>query len=292
MIGWIQHFFHEFLHLFLMVLPYFLLGIGVGALFESKGNFGFISRFLGQGKRSIAYASLMGAILPGCACATMPMAEGLLRKGARLSTACAFIFTSPLLAPQTVILTVALLGPSFAMARILAGLIGGMGIGWIIYALESKRIIQLPDKIIADACCRKTQENPSFFLSFRSIAIKLGGYFFIGLAIAAALTISVPPTAIPDTIGQHPVLSYLIATVIGIPVYICEGEEIPITYSLLSLGLAKGPALTFLLGAVGTCIPTLLFAQKILGKKPMWLYAAYWSIYAPLCGVIFNAFPT
>ena len=291
MVIWIHHFFHEFWHLFLMVLPYFLLGIGVGALLESKGNFGFISRFLGQGKRSIVYASLLGAVLPGCACATMPMAEGLLRKGARLSTACAFIFTSPLLAPQTVILTYALLGPSFTMARILAGMIGGVGIGLITYALESKRIIQLPDKIIEHACCSETQKKPSFISSFRSIAIKLGGYFFIGLAIAAALTISVPPTAIPNTIGQHPILSYMIATIIGIPVYICEGEEIPITYSLISLGLAKGPALTFLLGAVGTCIPTLLFAQKILGKKPMWIYAAYWSIYAPLCGVIFNSLP-
>ena len=35
---------------------------------------------------------------------------------------------------------------------------------------------------------------------------------------------------------------------IGIPVYICEGEEIPITYSLITLGLAQGPAMTFLLG--------------------------------------------
>jgi uncharacterized membrane protein YraQ (UPF0718 family) len=78
--------------------------------------------------------------------------------------------------------------------------------------------------------------------------------------------------------------------VVGIPIYICEGEEIPITYSLIALGLSKGPALTFLLGAVGTCIPTLLFAQKILGKKPMIIYAAYWALFAPLCGIIFSLF--
>lgn len=288
MIIWIQHFMNEFSHLFVMVLPYFILGIGAGALLESKGNFDFISQFLGQGKRSIIYASMLGAILPGCACATMPMAEGLLRKGARLGTACAFIFTSPLLAPQTIILTYALLGPSFTLARIIAGMIGGLGIGFIAYALESKAAIQLPNNAVEDACCSSHQNTPSFLASFRSISLKLGGYFFIGLAIAAALTITIPPTVIPNTIGQHPILSYIIATFIGIPVYICEGEEIPLTYSLISLGLAKGPALTFLLGAVGTCIPTLLFAQKLLGKKSMLIYAAYWSIYAPLCGIVFS----
>ena len=124
MVIWLTNFINEFIHLFVMVLPYFILGTGAGALLESKANFNLIYRFLGQGKKSIIYASFLGALLPGCACATMPMAEGLLRKGAKLSTTCAFILTSPLLAPQTIILTFALLGPSFTLARVLAG-IGG-----------------------------------------------------------------------------------------------------------------------------------------------------------------------
>ena len=288
MVIWLTNFINEFIHLFVMVLPYFILGTGAGALLESKANFNLIYRFLGQGKKSIIYASFLGALLPGCACATMPMAEGLLRKGAKLSTTCAFILTSPLLAPQTIILTFALLGPSFTLARVLAGIGGGIGIGLIAHFLEAKAVINLPTETTAKACCQSTEKTPSFIKSFFSITKKLGFYFIVGLAIAALLTVSIPQNAISETIGQHAILSYVIATFIGIPIYICEGEEIPITYSLIALGLAKGPALTFLLGAVGTCIPTLLFAQKILGKKPMLIYAAYWSIYAPLCGVLFS----
>ena len=75
-------------------------------------------------------------------------------------------------------------------------------------------------------------------------------YFFIGLLLAALLPVLVPIELIPNTIGDRPVIAYLLAAVVGIPVYVCEGEEIPLTYSLLALGLASGPAFTFMMGAV------------------------------------------
>ena len=119
-----------------------------------------------------------------------------------------------------------------------------------------------------------------FFNTIRS-------YLIIGLAIASALTVSLPTDAIPTTIGKYPHLAYIIAAIVSIPIYICEGEEIPITYSLLALGLAKGPAFTFLLGAVGTCIPTLLL-QKNLGKKTMIVYGIFWALFEPTAGVVFS----
>ncbi len=290
MITLINNFTNEFIHLIVMVAPFFILGISIGAILESTANFNFIYKLLGKGKRSILYASVLGGLLPGCACATMPMAEGLLRKGAKLSTACAFIITSPLLAPQTVILTFALLGPTFTFGRIIAGMAGGIGFGLLTYFLESNQKVALPKETKENHCCSPEQTTPSFLKSFLSISKKLGFYFFIGLAIASILKVTVPTTLIPNTIGAHPILSYLIAAIIGIPIYICEGEELPITFTLLSLGLAAGPSFTFLLGAVGTCIPTLLFAQKILGKKPMIIYGIYWAIFAPTAGIIFSKF--
>ena len=282
-------FIHEFSHLTVVVLPYFIIGIVFGALLEAKLNFNIIYNYLNLGKKSIFIASILGAILPGCACATMPMAEGLRRKGAKMGTLAAFMFTSPLLAPQTIILTYGLLGPNFTIARITCALIGGCSIGLLFYFLEQKNHIAYPphqhNKTMS--CC-----NPNISITFTesliSITKQLSGYFIIGMAIAAALSSLIPPSMIPNTIGNHPLLSYLIAAVIGIPIYICEGEEIPITYSLLALGLAQGPAFTFLMGAVGTCIPTMLFAKKIIGKKSVLIYALYWAVFAPLAGMLFS----
>jgi uncharacterized membrane protein YraQ (UPF0718 family) len=289
MIEWIHSFSLSFKSLFIMVLPYFILGVGTGAWIESKTNFSWVNRWITNDKTAIFLGSLLGAILPGCACATMPMAQGLLRKGASLSATTAFVMTSPLLAPQTIVLTFALLGPSFGMARIAFGFLGGIGIGYIIRYLDHRHWVTAPSLTDAPDCCAHSPDPaPRFWRSFWTIGRQLGIYFIIGIGIASALTITLPVTVIPTFIETYPMVTYLVAALIGIPVYICEGEEIPITYSLIALGLADGPALTFLLGAVGTCIPTLLFARKILGQRTMLVYAAYWVVFAPVAGIIFS----
>ena len=224
MASWTIKFIHEFSHIFIIVLPYFIAGITAGAFLEAKANFEMIDKFLGKGKKSIISASILGAILPGCACATMPMAEGLLRKGAKMGTVTAFIMTSPLLAPQTIILTFALLGPSFTIARVCFGLLGGISIGLIVNALNSKNWLSLPQESLDDIHCCKTHSNkPQFFKSFFSIAKKLGGYLIIGLAIASALTVSLPENAIPSTVGQYQ--AYIIAGLIGIPAIFARAKK-------------------------------------------------------------------
>ena len=75
-------------------------------------------------------------------------------------------------------------------------------------------------------------------------------------------------------------MAFFLALIIGIPLYVHEGEEIPIILSLVALGLDKGPAMTFLLCSVGTCIPTLMMAQKVIGKKPTIFYTSYWFVFA------------
>jgi uncharacterized membrane protein YraQ (UPF0718 family) len=288
--SWAIQFFSQFFHILVMVAPYFILGIGVGAFLETKANLNMVYNALKKGPISIIYASIFGAILPGCACATMPMAEGLIRRGASVSTAAAFTLTSPLLAPQTLILTQALLGTKFAIGRLFFGLLGGISIGFIVLFFERKNALQIPLETATPNCCTTPPSKPTFLRSFFSISKKLGGYLVIGLAIATLLNMIVPPNLIPETIGKYPWAAYLLASLIGIPIYICEGEEIPITLSLITLGLAQGPAFSFLLGAVGTCIPTMIFAQKILGKKAVLIYGLFWCFFAPFSGVLFSAF--
>lgn len=291
-------FIQAFLHLTKMVLPFFIMGIAFGALLESTVAFNFIYRYLNSGKRSIVYAAILGGLLPGCACATIPMAEGIRRRGASIATVGAFMLTSPLLAPQTIILTYGMLGLSFTIARIVFALFGGILIGAIFHVLSNMNMLAMPEyqeKPVAHTCCppsgvchNESHPRPSFLNSFVSITKKLSLYFFIGMVIASLLTVLVPVEWVPNTIGTFPTASYVIATVIGIPIYVCEGEEIPVTYSLLALGLANGPAFTFMMGAVGTCIPTLLFAKQLIGKKPVVIYGLFWIIFAPMSGLLFS----
>jgi uncharacterized membrane protein YraQ (UPF0718 family) len=286
----------EFISLTLTVIPFFILGSVFGAFLKVhlKPNFAF--KYLNRGTSSVINASILGAILPGCACATMPMAEGLKEKGAKLGTTTAFIMVSPLLSPQTVILTYALLGLKFTIARIVFSFAGAIILGIAFNYFEGRKLrgFHMPSESLNSkcGCCPPEFEDKKagFLKSFIEIAKNLGKYFVLGMFIASVFTVLIPQGAIPKYIGSSGAFAYLVAVLVGIPVYICEGEEIPLTLTLLKLGLGGGPAFSFLLGSVGTCIPTMIMAQKIIGRRPVIFYIIYWFIFAVASGLIFSRF--
>ena len=277
----------EFSSLTFSVVPYFILGAAFGAFLKAYLKPDFAIKYLNRGVSSVINATLLGALLPGCACATMPMAEGLKEKKARLGTIASFIMVSPLLSPQTAVLTYALLGWKFTLARIAFSLTGAIILGIAFNYFGRLKPLNTESESLNPLC---SVEKISFLKSFVDIVKDLGKYFILGMFIASLLTVFIPEEAIPKYIGSSGVFAYLVAVLVGIPVYICEDEEIPITLALLKLGLGKGPAFSFLLGSVGTCIPTMLMAQKVIGRKPVLIYIIYWFLFAISSGLIFSLF--
>jgi uncharacterized membrane protein YraQ (UPF0718 family) len=288
----------EFLSLTWEVLPYFLGGAAFGAALDVYLKPDFALRHLRGGWLSLVKAAALGMLMPGCSCATMPMAEGLRRKGADLGTVTSFLLASPLASPQTLVLTWALLGWKFAAARTLAGLLGGILIGAVFLWLERKPgFLDIPPaapekKKCCSGCASSTapeEEGPKkFWLVFIDILKELGKYFALGMAIASALTVLLPADIITSYVGASGPLAYLAATLAGVPLYVCEGEEIPLTLSLMKLGLGPGPAFAFLLGSVGTCIPTMIMSQKLIGRRGLAVYAVFWLLFALAAGLLFG----
>lgn len=297
---YIYAFAKEFLTLTWLVLPYFLAGAAFGAALDVFVKPEFALKHLGGGWLSMAKASILGMVMPGCSCATMPMAEGLRRKGADLGTVTSFLLASPLVSPQTLVLTWALLGWKFTVARVLAAFCGAMMIGAIFLWLERNKPgfldipAPVPEKKCGSGCCGSAGEEDGepkkFWPVFIDILKDLGKYFVIGMVIASLLTVLIPPDAIPRYIGSSGPLAYLTAVLLGVPLYVCEGEEIPLTLSLLKLGLGPGPAFAFLLGSVGTCLPTMIMSQKLIGRRGLMVYAAWWLLFALGAGLLFSLF--
>lgn len=91
----------------------------------------------GSGLKPLLVAVGAAALLPGCSCATTPMASGLKDTGApRLGTTTAFIFMSPLLSPVTVVLTWAMLGWRMTAARVVAFFVESITLGLIVNHFE------------------------------------------------------------------------------------------------------------------------------------------------------------
>ena len=284
MTGFVHSFAATLADLLVKVTPYFLLGTLFAALLKVYVRPAWTERFFTRGTSSVFYASLAGALLPGCSCATMPMSDGVKAQGGRLGTVTAFIIISPLLSPITIAMTYVMLGWKMTVARVIVPFLFSMGVGVLLNTLEAAKVkgFSFPGgaAVSQESCCSIEPFRPTLWGSLRHILRDLGPYFLLGMALAALLTTLVPEDAIPRYIGGSGPLAYLLAAFIGIPVYVCEGEEVPLTYALLNLGLGPGPAFTFLLGSVGTCIPTMIMARRIIGISATVLYVLAWFIFA------------
>lgn len=285
------------------VLPYFLAGVvGAAALIAFVPEHWAQSAFGRQQRGSLAWAVAAGAVLPGCSCTTMPMAAGLKASGGpRLGTVAAFIFVSPLLSPITVTLTWALLGWEMTFARVLASLVGSFLLGWIVNRWEpffaGRELAPIAGGAQVEPeidCCEvdtRTDDEPlgRFISALTQTVRTIGPHFLLGMVAAAALSTLLPERAIPRLLGgSSGVLAYAAAAIIGIPLYVCEGEEAPITYALLGHGVGSGPALTFLLGSVGTCVPTMIMSRKIVGSRTTFVYVVFWIVFAIASGLLYQ----
>ena len=287
-------FFTNFWSLLLDSTPFLLLGSLCGTLLQHWLNPVRTERWLRAGPRSLLVAVLAGALLPGCAMSTMPVAQSLKTKGAPVGTLTAFIMIAPILSPHTIVLNAAVLGWRMTLGRIILPMSMSLALGWILNRLNPaplpvSRGIPLTNAPTGDCGCdggkctgeiRTTAGRARKFLAEIWAGLRpLLPYFFGGLAAVALLQVFITP----DDLARHMRtgwLAYGSAAALGIPLYVCDGGEIPLTRALLQAGVGVGPAFTFLLSSVGTCLPTIGMASKVIGWKALLAYLICWLVLA------------
>ncbi len=296
----------RFLSLSLGVLPWLAVGIAAAVIVQTVVPQRWAARLLG-GRAGLPLAIAAGALMPGCSRTTMPLAIGLRGVGgARLGSLTALVFVAPLLSPITVALTWSLLGWRMTVARVISALLGSAALGALINRYEAWfEGNQLPriagaspelDQCCDEDACASRESSASAAVSVRLASnaarttCRVIPYFIAGMALAAAVSTLLPENAIPKALGgaSGPWV-YLFAAVAGAPLYVCQGEEVPLTYAVLASGVAAGPALTFLLGAVGMCLPTVVVSRGVLSARVTYVYVAFWITFVILAGAAFQA---
>src|SRR4030095_8627472 len=195
--------FDNFIGLLADALPWFLGGAILGAALESFLPTAWALRWLGSPRESILHATFAGAVLPGCSMTTMPLAAALKARGARLGTLTAFIMISPILSPETIILTAALLGTRFTIGRIVFPVVVTVLMGLALNALPARRIRQfqppadsLAVSDLKGECCANDEPiegERAFWPSLTALLHPLWIYFVVGLLAVAILPAVVPP---------------------------------------------------------------------------------------------------
>lgn len=274
---------YQFFHLLSESVPLFLAGLAVGSALETWLPTRWIERWLNAGSGSVAVACLAGALLPGCAMSTVPVATSLRARGTRVGTVAAFLMIAPLLSPHTVVLTAALVSWPMAALRVALSFAVALGLGVLLNRLPAPAFnpVSTPAALPEEGsnCCGNETSScgcsagkpPAsglrrWFSALGKNLRLLGPLLLLGLAVASLLTVLIP-------LQDHAALlrsgwqAYLGALVVGIPAYVCDGGEIPLTRSLLALGIGPGPAFTFMMASVGTCFGTIAMSGRIIGWR-------------------------
>ncbi len=307
--NWIADTVRHFLHHVADSSPWLAFGAVAGIALERWLKPEWAEHWLQTGRMPVLSAAVAGALLPGCAMATVPMASSLKRKGAAVGTLTAFIMIAPILSPHTLVLNAAMLGWPMTAGRIVLPLFLSVALGWALNALAARREqVFTPsgadepggssccggcdepghEGAVSDCGCDDAAKRRSFAADVWRSLRELLPYFLIGLLAVSLLEALVPHEVLARTIGSGPG-AVLIAATAGIPLYVCDGGEIPLTLALLKLGAGPGPAFAFLLSSVGTCLPTILMARRIIGAWATAIYVGAWLLLSIGGGLLFDA---
>jgi uncharacterized membrane protein YraQ (UPF0718 family) len=184
--------------------------------------------------QSVPGAALAGAALPGCSMTTVPLAIPLKRQGASDGPLLAFIITSALLGPASIVLTFTMFGPVWGVLRVALPLIAVCGLGWGLQRFGKKLHSESGD--IDEASCSSacgcgagdsgcsSGEGSSFWANLLSMVRNLVPILLLGLLAAAVASVLIGKEQIEHWMGSG-VWAYAVAVAAGIPAYVCEGDS-------------------------------------------------------------------
>ena len=251
--------------------PYLLFGFLVAGILSVCLSPNWIERHLGGGGiYSLLKASLFGIPLPLCSCSVIPVSMSLYKHGASKAASVSFLLSTPQTGADSILVTLGLLGPLFAVFRPLAafvtGIIGGTLVN--IFAKEQNYKEQKPQECTEQCCSESKNRKIVIGLKYGFVTLPrdIGKAMLIGLTIAAIISALVPDGYFAEHIGTG-IFAMVVMMLLGIPVYVCATASVPVAVALILKGLTPGAAIVFLMTGPATNAASFITIWKTLGSR-------------------------
>ncbi|AZQ36403.1 permease [Streptomyces cyaneochromogenes] len=245
-----------FVAVMVQALPFLVLGVLLSAAIAVFVPPSFFARALPRRPAlAVPVAGAAGAVLPGCECASVPVAGALVRRGVTPAAALAFLLSAPAINPIVLTATaVAFPGnPQMVLARLVASLLVACAMGWLWLRLGRTDWLKPPSRPSHDA----QGKGEAFWGSVRHDVMHAGGFLVVG-AMAAATLKAVAPESWLRAAADNPVLAVLALAILAVVLSICSEADAFVAASLSQFSLTA--RLTFLV--VGPMIDLKLFAMQ------------------------------
>ncbi|MBU3863455.1 permease [Streptomyces sp. 4503] len=174
-------------------VPFLLLGTLVSAAISAFVPAWVFTRVLPRNPAlAVPVAGVAGAVLPGCECASVPVAGSLMRRGVTPAAALAFLLSAPAINPIVLMATyVAFPGnPWMVAARLVASLLTSVVMGWLWLRLGREEWLRAPKGPTGHTAGASRAEE--FRVSLQHDFLHAGGFLVVGAAAAATFNVTVP----------------------------------------------------------------------------------------------------
>ncbi|WP_367321717.1 permease [Streptomyces sp. HUAS ZL42] len=245
-----------FVAVVVQAFPFLVLGVLLSAAIAVFVPPSFFARALpSRPALAVPVAGMAGAVLPGCECASVPVAGALVRRGVTPAAALAFLLSAPAINP--IVLTATAVAfprdPEMVLARFVASLLVACAMGWLWHRLGRTDWLRPPTHAHDDG----QGKGAAFWGSVRHDVMHAGGFLVVG-AMAAATLKAIAPASWLRTAADNPVVSVLALAVLAVILSICSEADAFVAASLSQFSLTA--RLAFLV--VGPMIDLKLFAMQ------------------------------
>ncbi|TDP96249.1 permease [Labedaea rhizosphaerae] len=268
-------------------LPFLVLGVlisgAIAAFVPAKALRAVLPR---NPVLAVPVAGAAGVALPGCECASVPVARRLMQQGVAPSVALAFLLAAPAVNPVVLVATaVAFPGqPEMVAARFAGSLATAITTGWLWAKFgknswfASKALTRLPEQ--------DGGRWPTFAETARHDLVEAGGFLVLGGITAAVLNVAVP-TSLLSAVGGNMVLGVVVLSLLAVVLALCSEADAFVAASLTTMPLL--PRLVFLV--VGPAVDVKLIALQVgtFGRSFALRFAPLTFAVAITCGVIAGA---
>ncbi|MFC5634057.1 permease [Streptomyces bullii] len=211
-------------------VPFLLLGTVVSAAIGAFVPERVLTRLLPRNQAlAVPVAGAAGMVLPGCECASVPVAGSLMRRGVAPAAALAFLLSAPAINPVVLVATsVAFPGqPRMVLGRLVASLAAAVVMGWLWARFGREEWLRPPRRP-----ARQASSGPRAFVAgLQHDFLHAGGFLVVGAAAAATFGIAVPPSVLEVFTGSA-WLSVLLLAVLAVVLCVCSEADAFVAASL------------------------------------------------------------
>ncbi|GAB3711528.1 permease [Mariniluteicoccus flavus] len=236
--------------------PFLALGVIVSGLVTAFVPARVLDRMMPRrAVLAVPAAGAAGMVLPGCECASVPVANSLMRQGVSPAAALTFLVAAPAINPVVLIATaVAFPGqPMMVLARFAASLLAALVIGWLWVGLGREQWLAGGDG--------HAHPGGSRWDLFRATALHdflhAGGYLVVGAAVTATINVLVPRSVL-RVVAENWWVSILALAVLAVVVSICSEADAFVAASLT----AFSPTARLVFMVVSPMVDIKLFAMQ------------------------------